>query len=84
MVHPLSGVRVRQFPGGVRAKRRVQSAFSVPGLLEELHAQEGAEIRQGEILARLDPREYRHALDAAVARYLDSRQRFGRLTTRRN
>ncbi len=82
-VCPLSGVCVRQFPGNVRATRRVQLAFSVPGLLEELYAQEGTAFRAGNVLARLDQRDYQHALDAARARYTDSQKHFARLTSLR-
>lgn len=80
VVRPLPRASVQEYPGNVRATRRVQLAFSVPGLLEELHAQEGTEFRKGEILARLDQRDYLHTLDAAAARYVDSKQDFERLT----
>ncbi|MGD8452568.1 MAG: efflux RND transporter periplasmic adaptor subunit [Phycisphaerae bacterium] len=84
VVRRLSGDRVYTFPGTVRATRRVQLAFSVAGLLVELHAQEGLKLRQGEVLARLDPRDYQHARDAAAARYADSKQDFRRLKALRD
>lgn len=58
----------RLFPGVVRADRRVKMAFSVAGLLETLNVEEGRDVRRGEVLAKLDPRDYRHALDVAKAK----------------
>ncbi len=69
VVLPSSGNRTRVFPGQVRACQRVELAFSVPGLLENLNAAEGCGVEQGEILARLDRRDYQYALDMATARF---------------
>ncbi len=73
VVKQLAVSDVRTFPGNVRANRRVDLAFSVPGLLEELNAQEGRTMRKGEVLARLDRRDYQYALDSAGAKYSDAR-----------
>jgi RND family efflux transporter MFP subunit len=69
----------REFPGKVRANRRVQLAFSVPGQLIELHALEGRIIRQGEVIARLDSRDYRNARDVTQAKYEQAKQHFDRI-----
>lgn len=63
-----SGVSIRTFPGKVRAARRVELAFSVSGTIDELNAPEGKSVRRGEILAQLDQRDFRLALDKARAR----------------
>ncbi len=68
VAHTLDNERLRVFPGTVRARRRVQLGFSVPGLLRTLNAREGRVIQKGEILARLDQRDFKHALDAARAK----------------
>lgn len=62
--------QVRAFPGTVRAARRVDLAFSVPGVLEALNAQEGRSLHQGDVVAALDQRDYQNALDAAKARFV--------------
>ncbi len=62
--------QVRAFPGTVRAARRVDLAFSVPGVLDALNAQEGRSLRQGDVVAALDQRDYQNALDAAKARFV--------------
>lgn len=72
-------LHVRAFPGTVRAARRVDLAFSVPGVLEVLNAQEGRNLRQGEVIAVLDQRDYQNALDAAKARFVKAERNLGRI-----
>ena len=67
------------FPGVVRAERRVKMAFCVEGVLEELHGEEGRGVRQGEVLAQLDPRDYQHAFDVAKAKYEQAQRDWKRL-----
>ncbi len=78
IAQPLPDVNVRELPGVARANQRVQLAFSVPGLLTELHAAEGSTVSKGEVIARLDPRDYQNALDVAQAKFDDVKQRFDR------
>ena len=78
LVKALPLMQTRDFPGKVRASQRVQLAFSVPGLLEELNALEGREVRKGEVIARLDQRDYSNAVDVARATHTDARQTFER------
>jgi len=55
------------FPGRVAAARQVDLSFRVGGPLIELPAREGEFVAEGQLLARIDPRDYRLALDAARA-----------------
>ena len=81
VVLPLPELLTREFPGKVRANKRVQLAFSVAGQLIELNALEGRLVRRGEIVARLDPRDNRNARDAAKAKYDDAKRKFDRFET---
>ena len=47
--------------------REVELAFRQPGRLESMAFEEGARVRQGDLLAELDARPYRDALAAADA-----------------
>jgi multidrug efflux system membrane fusion protein len=58
----------RSLPGRVRASQRVDLAFQIEGTLIELPGQEGQSVRKGDLLARLDPRDYQVALRDAEAR----------------
>ena len=74
-------VKKRLFPGTVQAQSRVEIAFSLDGLLVELNGQEGKSVRKGEVLAKIDQRDFLHALDAAKANYLRAETEFSRTKT---
>lgn len=60
---------VRLFPGTVKARNSVDLAFSVDGVLVELNGREGRMVHEGEVLARLDERDFRNAHNAAKASF---------------
>ncbi|MGE4298049.1 MAG: efflux RND transporter periplasmic adaptor subunit [Desulfovibrionaceae bacterium] len=64
----------REFPATVQAQRRVDLSFSVDGRLMLLHGEAGRVVRKGEVIARLDPRDYQNALNAAQASYDEALQ----------
>lgn len=78
LVQVVSAVESRAFPGSVRASRRVEIGFSVAGLLEGLNVLEGKTVSKGEVLARLDPRDFQHAMDASLASYNDAQRAYER------
>jgi len=55
------------FPGTVRAVRRVDLAFRVPGELLKFPVQKGQQVRKGELIARLDPRDFELAVQTLAA-----------------
>ena len=48
----------RKYPATVRASQRVDLAFQISGTLKELPLKEGRRVKKGDLLARLDPRDY--------------------------
>ena len=48
----------RSFPGRVRASQRVDLSFQVAGTLIDLPVREGQQIKSGDMIARLDPRDF--------------------------
>ena len=76
--------KIRMFPGTAKARNRMDIAFSVEGLLVELNADEGRSVKKGEVLARIDPRDFRHAHDAADANYQRAEAEFKRATALRD
>jgi multidrug efflux system membrane fusion protein len=58
----------RMYPGQTRAVREANIAFDVPGMVIERLVNRGDLVRQGDIIARLDPRDYQNSLNAALAR----------------
>ena len=56
-----------EFPGKVTAMRDVELGFEVQGKIIDLPIEDGLEANEGDVLARLDPKDYEAARDAAVA-----------------
>ena len=68
-VGPCTTLPALEFPGRVEAPDEVGLAFKVSGTLQQLFAEEGDRIVEGQLLARLDPRDYRLQAEAAEAEY---------------
>lgn len=79
LVRPMADDHVRTFPGKVRAARRVDLAFAVAGLLEVFDVREGSRVGRGELIARLDQRDFRHEVDAARAKCTLAERRLDRM-----
>ena len=62
---PVAG-KVLRMTGETRAAKRADVAFRVSGLLIEVPVKEGEEVKKGDLLARLDPRDYQSALRDAL------------------
>ncbi len=77
-VTPLVRKSIKDFPGTVRAEQRVDLAFSVAGQLLFLRADEGLHVRKGQVIARLDQRDFEIALDKAAAAFEEARKTLGR------
>lgn len=59
----------RTFPGSVEAGQRVNLSFRVGGPLIELPVDKGQDVAKGELIARIDPRDYEIALQEAKATF---------------
>ncbi len=57
------------FPGTVDAGRKLLMSFRVSGRLVELPVKEGDNVKKGQLIARLDPKDFQIALDEAKAQY---------------
>lgn len=69
---------VRTFPGVIDASQRAELAFRVSGHLQELLVREGDLVEEGEVLARLDPSDYKLVLEDRQATYDNSSKNFNR------
>ena len=63
---------VLQATGYVVARRQATISAQIIGTLTEVSVDEGAHVKQGQILARLDPTAYQAQLDSAKAQYAAS------------
>jgi RND family efflux transporter MFP subunit len=67
VVADVEGFRGRRFAGKARAVNESNLAFEVSGKLVERPIDVGDEVEQGQVLARLDPRDFKAALKSAEA-----------------
>lgn len=67
-----------KYPGKIEAGRKVDFSFRVPGPLVKLPIRPGLIVKQGEMLAQIDPRDYEFALNNARAAYNDAMKNFER------
>lgn len=58
-----------QYPGKVKAAQDISLAFRVSGTIRKIYVKDGAQVKQGELLAELDPTDYQVQLDATEAEY---------------
>ena len=68
--------KIRTFPGKVHASRQVDLAFRISGPLIEFPVKEGQEVKQGDLLARIDPRDYRTELSRVESALAEARANF--------
>lgn len=73
--------KTRLFPGTVKASSNVDLAFSIEGQLIELKGREGRPVKKGEIIARIDPRDFNNAYESSKASYLQAKAEFNRAET---
>ena len=69
---------VLEYPGQVEPLQNVEMAFEVSGKVTAFPVSEGQFVKKGEVIARLDPRDYKAQLDAAEARERQTKATLGR------
>lgn len=70
---------VQDFPGRVVAAEEVNLAFKVGGTLMRLCVEQGSRVKEGDLVAEIDPRDYQVQLDAVEAEYLSVKSEAGRV-----
>ncbi|MCP4345661.1 MAG: efflux RND transporter periplasmic adaptor subunit [Desulfobacterales bacterium] len=63
----------RTFPGKVQASRQVDLAFRISGPLVEFPVKEGQAVKKDDILARVDPRDYKTELAGVESSLAEAR-----------
>ena len=63
----------RTFPGQAKASQEVNLAFRIAGTLIERSVDVGTEVKEGDLVARLDPRDYQVELDNAQGQLAKAR-----------
>ncbi|WP_417223719.1 efflux RND transporter periplasmic adaptor subunit [Amphritea sp.] len=72
---------VRSFPAEVEANGGAKLAFRVSGQISQVLVRPGNKVSKGQVLARLDQKDYKLSLDDRQARYELARSQFERAKT---
>jgi multidrug efflux pump subunit AcrA (membrane-fusion protein) len=64
-VGDLKAIAGREFPGRASAKNAVDLSFQVSGPLVSLPVDVGSEVKKGDVVAAIDPRDFQAVLDSA-------------------
>jgi RND family efflux transporter MFP subunit len=67
---------VRQFPARVDASQRAELSFRVSGRLQEIAVREGDMVSEGDLIARLDPTDYKIILEDRQATFDNAERNF--------
>ncbi|BDY04336.1 efflux RND transporter periplasmic adaptor subunit [Ferrimonas sp. YFM] len=71
--------QIYEFPAVVDASRDADLSFQVSGLLKELNIIEAQQVQEGELLAKLDQRDFLNKLASAQAEYDNAEREYRRL-----
>jgi RND family efflux transporter MFP subunit len=69
---------VRSFPARIAAAARADLAFRVSGTVQDLSVKEGDRLKQGDLVARLDPTDYQIVVDDRQATFDKAEKNFDR------
>jgi len=72
------GPGVHKFAGVVRGSRRSELSFKVSGPLVELPVEEGQQVKKGQLIARILPRDFENAVKEAQARAVEAENQYKR------
>jgi RND family efflux transporter MFP subunit len=72
------GEEVRRFPASIEATKQAELGFRVSGQVAELLVREGDVVEEGQVIARLDPTDFRIALEDREAAFENADRNFRR------
>lgn len=78
-VMKFGGKSTVNYPGKIKAAENVKLAFRVAGPLKKVYVSEGEQVRKGQLLAELDPRDYQLQYDASLAEYTQVKEEADRV-----
>ncbi len=77
-VEGAGGDALRRFPGAISASQRAELSFRVNGTLQKILVKEGDKVKQGQVLAQLDPTDYQIRVSDRQANFDKTRKNFDR------
>lgn len=89
VVRPIRAIQIgldeefsnRKFPGRAAASNAVTLAFEVSGKLNKIPVDVGDQVKQGDVLASVDSRDFKNTLDQAKAEFKRAKAQYQRMKT---
>ena len=72
------GSGTRSFPGSITASRRAELSFRVGGVLREILVKEGERVKRGQLLAQLDPTDFKLRVEDRQASFDNAEKNYNR------
>lgn len=79
VVKSSSSLETKVFPGLIKEKREVNLSFRISGPLVKFPVQEGKLVRKGDLIARIDKRDYELQLAASKAQFNQLQSHYDRI-----
>jgi len=76
--------RVISVSGSIHPDKTVNLGFLVAGKIQDVAVRVGDPVKKGEVMARLDPTDYKNGLQIAEAKYTEIKSEYDRLTRLHN
>jgi multidrug efflux pump subunit AcrA (membrane-fusion protein) len=77
-VEGAGGEALRRFPGAISASQRAELSFRVNGTLQEIPVKEGDKVKKGQVLAKLDPTDFKIRVSDRQATFDKTKKNFDR------
>jgi RND family efflux transporter MFP subunit len=77
-VEGAGGEALRRFPGAISASQRAELSFRVNGTLQKILVKEGDRVKKDQVLARLDPTDYKIRVSDRQATFDKASKNFAR------
>jgi RND family efflux transporter MFP subunit len=78
-INSQNALNIRRFPGELKASQEADLAFRVGGQLKNLNVIAGQNVKKGDLLAQLDPKDFQLKVDLAEANYRLAKATFNRV-----
>ncbi len=78
VVEGIGGAALRRFPGSISASQRAELSFRAGGVLKKIQVKEGDRVKKGQVLAQLDPTDFKIRVSDRQATFDNADKNFKR------
>jgi RND family efflux transporter MFP subunit len=71
---------IKSYPARIKASSNIDLAFRVAGPIKKIYVDEGQFVKKGDLLAQIDPRDYKLQLQGTEAKYKEVKAEVERIT----